>query len=697
MIVAASLLMSACVEDYPIPQLAGHCSVKLFAEQALLSADELPLNETAEQPRPVSLHFAVVSTDWAPVRAPWVVSLVNPGYVDAAVYTDFELAAPVDYGTVSLMTTRPDQQLLPHGGNQIEVQVTVNVSTAYAMPYTVLLDNAPCSLEAVDEAGLLQDQVTQQPLTTKDGQIIGLHGEVIDLKGVAWFGFDDNNTMLDGLWEPEVEVSYSGLSMELQTVVQRIQLLGFNAVRLPFTFTDLRNTSAINYTLPCEHPPLTEVLASVVPPYMEAMITNETLQGGMDVAELHLRQPYPLEEGVCNAWMADMPSVLDRFKFVVNYLTHNGFYVAVVQQTNNEPTLAKQQLLIFDALYEVNPHMLFFVQGTGQKAGGLVANYGDGLATSLGVLKSFDPPLSDPNPFFRQLLKRPYLNQVVIAPHVYPPSISLVEGGPTTLGSTLYKRLSESFGYLNDKGYCVGTFCHKFPVLLGEFGSGFDTLVDIDFMDDLAMYMHNTGQANDGQHNRIGSYFLWAWNANAALQLGLLEEDWQTIKWRYVDYLHYLGLHPWYASDFQQEVTVAGDEVSSLVLEPQPVITIPAPPPPLPCPDVAPDSQYTCAEQKKFGKCSASFLADKGYCAATCGRCWSYQYPPPGPQCPDIAPDSTYTCAQQASFGKCNQSWMIPAPTAADIHSGVNVAADASQAQLQAASGAGAALTSAAG
>ena len=51
-------------------------------------------------------------------------------------------------------------------------------------------------------------------------------------------------------------------------------------------------------------------------------------------------------------------------------------------------------------------------QGTGQKAGGLVANYGDGLATDPHVLSAFPTPLSDPNPFFVQLLKRPYLNQV---------------------------------------------------------------------------------------------------------------------------------------------------------------------------------------------------------------------------------------------------------------------------------------------
>ena len=32
--------------------------------------------------------------------------------------------------------------------------------------------------------------------------------------------------------------------------------------------------------------------------------------------------------------------------------------------------------------------------------------------------------LTDPNPFFQALLRRPYLNNVVIAPHYYPPSIS---------------------------------------------------------------------------------------------------------------------------------------------------------------------------------------------------------------------------------------------------------------------------------
>ena len=50
------------------------------------------------------------------------------------------------------------------------------------------------------------------------------------------------------------------------------------------------------------------------------------------------------------------------------------------------------------------------------------------------------PNASDPNPFFRQLLSRPYLRQVAVAPHLYPPSVTLSDL-PST-GSPLFDRLS---------------------------------------------------------------------------------------------------------------------------------------------------------------------------------------------------------------------------------------------------------------
>eukprot|EP00727_Mastigamoeba_balamuthi_P002613 m51a1_g12349 putative non-processive endoglucanase (705) ;mRNA; f:536099-540417 len=48
------------------------------------------------------------------------------------------------------------------------------------------------------------------------------------------------------------------------------------------------------------------------------------------------------------------------------------------------------------------------------------------------------------------------------------------------------------------------------------------------------------------------------------------------------------------------------------------------------CSDVSPDSQYTCAQQVAWGKCSESYM--KGFCDRSCGRCRA--------QCEDVVPDN---------------------------------------------------------
>lgn len=53
----------------------------------------------------------------------------------------------------------------------------------------------------------------------------------IMLQGVNWFGFETSATMVAGLW-----AGSSSLTQDFKTVVWRMRLLGFNAVRLPFSF-----------------------------------------------------------------------------------------------------------------------------------------------------------------------------------------------------------------------------------------------------------------------------------------------------------------------------------------------------------------------------------------------------------------------------------------------------------------------------
>ena len=63
------------------------------------------------------------------------------------------------------------------------------------------------------------------------------------------------------------------------------------------------------------------------------------------------------------------------------------------------------------------------------------------------------------------------------------------------------------------------------------------------------------------------------------------------------------------------------------------------------CTDSQPDKTYTCAQQKAFGKCSADFVAGKGHCQTTCGRCTCN----PSCKCDDVRPPGSYTCAQQVT------------------------------------------------
>jgi hypothetical protein len=190
-----------------------------------------------------------------------------------------------------------------------------------------------------------------------------------------------------------------------------------------------------------------------------------------------------------------------------------------------------------DAIYPINPQALFFIEGTGQ--GNIGANWGDGFATD--PLLIAQNGLSDPKPFFDALLSRPYHNQVVISPHVYPPSVTHETQNFT--GKGLYNRLSNSFGYLTQPGYCSGS-CKTYPVAIGEFGSRFTEANDIQSMKDFAKYLNDP--TTDNRHHAIKNWFYWSWNPNSGDTGGLVEDNWLTILWNKIDYLATIGLKPWY-------------------------------------------------------------------------------------------------------------------------------------------------------
>ncbi|MBA2727273.1 MAG: cellulase family glycosylhydrolase [Parachlamydiaceae bacterium] len=412
-------------------------------------------------------------------------------------------------------------------------------------------------------------------MTTQGDQILNSSGEAIELKGVNWFGFNNQSTMVDGLW------SGSGpLASDFATVVYRMQLLGFNAVRLPFSFKDLYNLSPRNYVTSCQIPSLTAIQNSV---------TNPSVPVDPNNIIPPMIAPPTRVAGQCNDYFPN-DTTLNRFLWVVNFFAKNGFYVLIDNHLREDQTaledrqlwvqrwkdlvtkisqdpISKKMLMIdilnepdqfgirwesgqtpglkdlylsvMDVVYPINPQALFFIEGTGQ--GSIGANWGDGFATDPTLISANG--LSNPKSFFDTLLTKPYLNQVVISPHVYPPSVT--GAGQNFTGAGLYNRLTNSFGYLTQPGYCSGS-CKTFPVAIGEFGSRFTEPNDVQSLEDIAKYLNNSGAGADGKHRAIKNWFYWSWNANSGDTGGIVEDNWLNIIWKKIDYLATIGLKPWY-------------------------------------------------------------------------------------------------------------------------------------------------------
>ena len=77
-----------------------------------------------------------------------------------------------------------------------------------------------------------------------------------------------------------------------------------------------------------------------------------------------------------------------------------------------KPALTDLYLSAMDTIHAVASGVLFLLEGAGQQ--GLGANWGDGFCCDPALIRRHD--LSDPNPLFRAILKKPYRNQVPDTP-----------------------------------------------------------------------------------------------------------------------------------------------------------------------------------------------------------------------------------------------------------------------------------------
>jgi aryl-phospho-beta-D-glucosidase BglC (GH1 family) len=394
---------------------------------------------------------------------------------------------------------------------------------------------------------------------------------------VCWFGFNNEYKMLSDLY-----TGTDSQTRDFRTVVWRMKALGFNAIRVAFNFDTLdKPTGDKPYRMACRDAGAGALFGSVTPP------GGAGPTGG--------GPPPSIPNGVCNDGIPD-DSVYRRFLWACDYIASQDMYVLVDWHNSgkadkvgdagfvspddfinrwarlvadlqamphtpgklmidimNEPDaydlkwepsagrpgMSDLYLRMMDRVAPTCPDCLFFVEGTGQS--NARANWGDGFITDEEIIRE-NGRVSSAKPFFEVVVTKPYIAQVVLAPHIYCPSSSKAADGYA--GGDLYGRLDDSFGgKVSGKGYCNRDgVCHKFAVVLGETSNNFYSggPAEKQCWDSISTYV------NRGPNNGTGvfsGWFYWGWNSNSADTGGLVSStNPRDIDWSKVDSLRKIGL-----------------------------------------------------------------------------------------------------------------------------------------------------------
>uniref|UniRef100_A0A383VF90 Glycoside hydrolase family 5 domain-containing protein n=1 Tax=Tetradesmus obliquus TaxID=3088 RepID=A0A383VF90_TETOB len=440
------------------------------------------------------------------------------------------------------------------------------------------------------------------PLAPKAGKLYDawFHKPVV-LRGVSWFGFNNAQGGPDGLWAGGSEAA-----TDFGAIAYQLKLLGFNTIRLPFTFDGLR-THGSNLVFKCNHTDTRGLAQHATDPSASpqpdlSLVPDPPIH--LPVASYH--------QGLCNTYMPpNTEHVIQRLLWTVQFLVANGFYVVldyhpdasdatpldaqdfarawmytwatitclpnfasdirgrILLDLLNEPDKAggvglgwagrdglpgldELYLTTMDSIENITAaDALYLLQGSPLSASG--SSYGlssgDGFVTDPATIQRHN--LSDPRPFFNELLQREYRSRVLLGPHLYGPDSGGAAAAPA---AEVLARLSSSWGRLAREGYCNGRDCMRLPVVVGEMGSRLGSSAELEYYSAVA----SLAQQRDSP---LAGWIWWACNANSAATGGLVTDDWQEFAWPKIQFLQkHFGLQPWYSDTDSFLTSVAAQQ-----------------------------------------------------------------------------------------------------------------------------------------
>jgi hypothetical protein len=327
----AALASAAAASADPAAGCVVEYSTRTIATEA--APDALTLG-----PRPVPAAFVgqgdltLVShkATELPVGAKLAVEFASPAVVGGG--------AGLSRAAAPAASPRPDvksYEVAPsavNGAGHVSVGYeVVSPSSDYA-PTRVTLGGAPCTLRPAAASvppspptelhklanipGGVNKFLAEKPVSTRGSQFIGVDGAPFTIKGVNWFGYENGQTNPDGLWGKVDDA----IVADFVNVVWRMQLLGFNTIRLPFSFRDLESATPKD--------PKYATCKAITDAEMAASVTPKGVTPPAGPVP-QIKAPVPKHDpAVCNDYVP-MDSMRNRFFWAMRYIASNGFYVVI--------------------------------------------------------------------------------------------------------------------------------------------------------------------------------------------------------------------------------------------------------------------------------------------------------------------------------------------------------------------------------
>ncbi|WP_422033600.1 Calx-beta domain-containing protein [Reyranella sp.] len=349
-------------------------------------------------------------------------------------------------------------------------------------------------------------------LSTSGNQIVDSAGHSVQIAGVNWFGFENNDLAPHGLW-----------TRNYKEMMDQMADLGFNTIRLPFSNDTLHSTGTpnINYWANPDLQGLTalqvmdKIVAYAEQIGLKIILDHHRNNSGASASENGLWYDSQHSEA---DWISDWKMLAERYAdnpAVIGADLHNEPYNGTWGGGGPNDWAAAAERA-GNAIGEVNPNMLIFVEG--------VANYqGQSYWWGGNLMGVRDRPI-----------ELDIANKLVYSAHDYPNS---VYAQPWFQGANFAENLPAKFdqmwGYIYREGIA--------PVYIGEFGTRLQDPKDAPWLEAITSYLSGDLD-NNGTHDLPAgqkgvSWTFWSWNPNSSDTGGILANDWRTVNQDKMGYL----------------------------------------------------------------------------------------------------------------------------------------------------------------